>query len=63
MGITKIYLAISKLTFKIKKIITLNEYDDETIIELINSKFNLNLDKSLFSFIVPDGTDVIMMDE
>jgi len=63
VGITKIYLAISKITFKIKKIITLNEYDDETIIELINSKFNLNLDKSLFSFIVPDGTDVIRMDE
>ncbi len=62
-GITKIYLAISKITFKIKKIITLNEYDDETVIELINSKFNLNLDKSLFSFIVPEGTDVIMMDE
>jgi len=63
VGITKIYLAISKITFKIKKIITLNEYDDETVIELINSKFNLNLDKSLFSFIVPEGTDVIMMDE
>jgi outer membrane lipoprotein carrier protein len=63
IGITKIYLAISKITFKIKKIITLNEYDDETVIELINSKFNLNLDKSLFSFIVPEGTDVIMMDE
>lgn len=63
VGITKIYLAISKITFKIKKIITLNEYDDETIIELINSKFNLNLDKSLFNFIVPEGTDVIMMDE
>jgi len=63
VGITKIYLAISKITFKIKKIITLNEYDDETVIELINSRFNLNLDKSLFSFIVPKGTDVIMMDE
>jgi len=63
VGITKIYLAISKITFKIKKIITLNEYDDETVIELINSKFNLNLDKSLFSFIVPEGADVIMMDD
>jgi len=63
VGITKIYLAISKITFKIKKIITLNEYDDENIIELINSKFTLNLDKSLFSFIIPEGTDVIMMDE
>ena len=63
VGITKIYLAISKITFKIKKIITLNEYDDETVIELINSKLNLNLDKSLFSFIVPEGTDVLMMDE
>jgi outer membrane lipoprotein carrier protein len=63
VGIAKIYLAISKITFKIKKIITLNEYDDETTIELINSKFNLNLDKALFRFIVPEGTDVIMMDE
>jgi outer membrane lipoprotein carrier protein len=63
VGIAKIYLAISKITFKIKKIITQNEYDDETTIELINSKFNLNLDKALFRFIVPEGTDVIMMDE
>lgn len=62
-GITEIYLAISKITFKIKKIITRNEYDDETVIDLINSKFNLNLDKSLFNFIVPQGTDVITMDE
>ena len=63
IGIAKIYLAVSKTTFKIKKIITLNEYDDETVIELVNSKFNLNLDESLFRFIVPEGTDVIMMDE
>ena len=63
VGIAKIYLAISKTTFKIKKIITQNEYDDENVIELVNSKFNLNLDESLFSFIVPEGTDVIRMDE
>jgi len=63
IGIAKIYLAVSKTTFKIKKIITQNEYDDETVIELINSKFNLNLDESFFRFIVPEGTDVIMMDE
>ncbi|MBT8351069.1 MAG: outer membrane lipoprotein carrier protein LolA [Deltaproteobacteria bacterium] len=63
IGIAKIYLAISKTTFKIKKIITQNEYEDENVIELINSKFNLNLDKSLFRFIVPEGTDVIRMDE
>ena len=63
IGIAKIYLAVSKTTFKIKKIITLNEYDDETVIELVNSKFNLNLDESLFRFIVPEGIDVIMMDE
>ena len=63
VGIAEIYLAVSKITFKIKKIITLNEYDDKTVIELINSKFNLNLDKSLFSFIVPEGTDVIIIDE
>ena len=62
-GIAEIYLAISKITFKIKKITTRNEYDDETVIDLINSKFNLNLDKSLFHFIVPKGTDVIKMDE
>lgn len=63
IGIAKIYLAISKTTFKIKKIITQNEYEDKNVIELVNSKFNLNLDESLFSFIVPEGTDVIRMDE
>ena len=63
VGIAKIYLAISKTTFQIKKIITQNEYDDENVIELVNSKFNLNLDESLFNFIVPEGTDVIKMDE
>lgn len=63
VGIAEIYLAVSKTTFKIKKIITRNEYDDETVIELINSKFNLNLDESFFRFIVPEGADVIRMDE
>jgi outer membrane lipoprotein carrier protein len=63
VGIAKIYLAISKSTFKIKKIITQNEFEDENVIELVNSKFNLNLDESLFNFIVPEGTDVIRMDE
>ncbi len=63
INLSDIYLSISKISFTVKKIITYNEYNDENRIELINSKFNLNLDESLFGFIVPEGTDVLMLDE
>ena len=63
MDITKIRLLISKQTFNVLQIITQNSYGDETRIDLINSAFGGNLDDSLFSFSIPEGVDVLQIDE
>ena len=63
MDITEIRLLISKQTFNVLQITTQNSYGDETRIDLINSAFGVNLDDSLFSFSIPDGTDVLQIDE
>ena len=63
MDISKIRLLISKQTFNVLQVITQNSYGDETRIDLINSAFGVNLDDSLFSFSIPEGTDVLQIDE
>ena len=63
MDISKIRLLISKNTFNVLQVITQNSYGDETRIDLINSAFGVNLDDSLFSFSIPEGVDVLQIDE
>ena len=63
MDISKIRLLISKQTFNVLQIITQNSYGDETRIDLINAAFGVHLDDSLFSFDIPEGTDVLQIDE
>ena len=63
MDISKIRLLISKQTFNVLQVITQNSYGDETRIDFINSAFGVNLDDSLFSFSIPEGTDVLQIDE
>jgi outer membrane lipoprotein carrier protein len=63
MDISKIRLLISKNTFNVLQVITQNSYGDETRIDLINSAFGVDLDDSLFSFSIPEGTDVLQIDE
>ena len=63
LDISKIRLLISKNTFNVLQVITQNSYGDETRIDLINSAFDVNLDDSLFSFSIPEGTDVLQIDE
>ena len=63
MDISKIRLLISKKTFNVLQVITQNSYGDETRIDFINSAFGVNLDDSLFSFSIPEGTDVLQIDE
>ncbi len=57
-----IYLSISKQTFDVVKIVTLNEYKDETIIKLSNLQFRKDLSDLMFSFEVPKGTDILHME-
>ena len=63
MDVTDIRLAVSKENFTVMRVVTYNFYRDETRIELLNSQFNVQLDDDLFSFEIPDGVDVLRIDE
>ena len=63
LDISMIGLMISKQTFNVLQVTTLNLYGDETRIDLINSAFGVDLDDSLFSFKIPEGVDVLQIDE
>lgn len=61
--ISAIYLAVSKETYQISKVTTVNVYEDETIIELSGYEFGKNPDDSLFEFKIPEGVDVLTIAE
>ena len=61
--ISEIRLMVSKQTFNVLQVMTLNFYGDETRIDLINYIFNVNIEDSLFSFKIPEGADVLQWDE
>ena len=63
LDVTEIRLSISRITYTVVRIITVNTYGDETRIELINFQFDVNLEGSLFSFDIPAGVDVLQIDE
>ena len=61
-GLSEIYLSISKQTFEVVRVVTLNAYGDETRIELSQITFLSSPDDDLFHFVVPEGTDVLELD-
>ena len=63
LDISEIRLMISKQTFNVLQVITLNFYGDETRIDLINFAFGVDIDDSLFSFTIPEGVDVLQLNE
>ena len=63
MDVARIRLSVSMSTFTVMRVITYNFYGDETRIELLNSKFGMTLDDELFSFKIPEGVDVLKIDE
>lgn len=63
LDVNDIRISVTKNTFTVIRIITYNSYGDENRIELINNRFDVNLDDSLFSFEIPPGADVLKMDE
>ncbi len=58
-----IHLLISTKTFDIVRIVTYNSYDDKTRIDLSNIQFHQNLDDALFTFKIPEGTEILHLDE
>ncbi|MGD8611341.1 MAG: outer membrane lipoprotein carrier protein LolA [Desulfobacterales bacterium] len=63
LDISEIRLLVSRQTYNVLQIVTLNFYGDETRIDLLNFVFDANLDDSLFSFKIPPGVDVLQIDE
>ena len=61
LDVTDIHLSVSKQSFTVLQIITVNSYGDENRIELINHQFDKKLDDSLFSFEIPPGADVMQL--
>jgi outer membrane lipoprotein-sorting protein len=54
---------VSKQTFNVLQVMTLNFYGDETRIDLVNFAFGVDMDDSLFGFTIPQGVDVLQIDE
>ncbi len=63
IDVERILLYVSKSTYTVQRVVTYNTYGDETLIDLLNSRFDQVPDLSLFTFTIPEGTDVVTMDE
>ncbi len=61
--ISLIYLSISINTFDIVQITTYNLYNDETKIYLKNIEFKKHINDSMFYFEIPEGADILQLDE
>jgi outer membrane lipoprotein carrier protein len=63
IDVERILVYVSKATYTVQRVVTYNTYGDETLIDLVNSRFDQVPDLSLFTFTIPKGTDVVTMDE
>ena len=63
MDISHVILSVSWTTFDIEEIVTYNAYGDETRITLSDMSFHKQLDDDLFSFIIPEGVEVLRMEQ
>jgi outer membrane lipoprotein carrier protein len=61
--LTGIVLSISKKTYRIDQVVTYNAYGDETRIILSDYEFDIQPDDELFTFTVPEGVDVVQMEQ
>lgn len=61
--LTEIHITISKQADTIDQILTKNGYEDETRIQIHKYRFNQNLAEKLFVFEIPDGADVLQLDQ
>jgi len=58
-----VILSVDKASFRVDQIVTHNAYGDETQIALSDYQFNLDPKDDLFTFEIPDGVDVVRVDQ
>jgi outer membrane lipoprotein carrier protein len=63
LNISQIRLYVVPRAFTIARIVTLDDYGDDTRIDIVNPQFNVELDPALFKFDIPKGADVQKIDE
>lgn len=63
LDVADVRLWVTKNTFTVIRVVTYNSYGDENRIEFLNHEFKADLKDSLFSFEVPEGADVLQMDD
>jgi outer membrane lipoprotein carrier protein len=63
MDVASIRLSVSISTSTVMRVATYNSYGDETRIDLLNSEFDKVLNDDLFNFEIPEGADVLKIDE
>jgi outer membrane lipoprotein carrier protein len=63
LDISSVNLLISKKTFEVNQVVTHNAYGDETRITMNDFQVQPDLDPALFRFTIPDGADVVQLDE
>jgi outer membrane lipoprotein carrier protein len=61
--VADILLLINKQTYAVHQVVTYNAYGDETRITLLNARTDDVPKQSLFTFNIPEGADVVNMDE
>ena len=61
--VSVIYLSVSTKTFDVVRIVTVNSYGDETLIVFSDIQFRKKIDDSMFSFKLPEGVEVLNLDE
>ncbi|MGE0086919.1 MAG: outer membrane lipoprotein carrier protein LolA [Desulfococcaceae bacterium] len=61
--LASLHLFIAKKSNDIERIVTYNAYEDETLIEMTHLQFDQTIDDSVFSFQIPEGADVVQLEE
>lgn len=61
--LTDIVISVNKNTFLIDQVVTHNAYGDETRIVLNDYQFGIQAEEGLFNFKIPEGVDVIQMEQ
>jgi outer membrane lipoprotein carrier protein len=62
-NISEILLYVIPKSHQIARVVTRNDYGDDTRIDIVSPQFNATLDPSLFSFEIPPGAEVQKIEE
>ena len=63
LNVSAVRLYITPRSYNIARIVTVNDYGDDTRIDIVSPQFAVHLEPSLFSFDIPPGADVQKIDE